>query len=458
TDTRVGDANKTGTDIVDGVENVAFYGEKDADGNNIWDEVAIDSLVADLSASAPTLAIDISDVTYTEGEPTSENDTTEHSIKMGSSHTYTLDNNSTSVELSFKNLNGSRYESVKVEFLDNNGDVVGTSTMKGNNGAASETHSFAPDSGVEFSSVRVSSGSMASSFEVTNLVTSGTTEDSYSYEVKLDAGLRDTDGSESLSSITIDNIPTGATIDGLTANADGSYTVAVDANGDATVTLASPTEISNTDLNSIQSSITSTESDGGETHTTMAHTSLDESADSENDSVEIDSSNLATDTGSGNDTISVDAQDLAEGEDSSSSGIMGMSIFGGGSDGGALDLDGGEGLDTLLVSADVNIDMSALDDNISNIEALTLDTGSQNVTNLSLEDVISVTDEDNILRIDGDATDSVTLNSEGSDAEWTLGDFKTDAETGATYQEVTGVEDDVTVTLEISTDIVIDQN
>ena len=69
-----------------------------------------------------------------------------------------------------------------------------------------------------------------------------------------------------------------------------------------------------------------------------------------------------------------------------------------------------------------------------------------------------MTDTDNLLRIDGDSHDSIDLNTKGPDAEWTLGDFKTDAETGATYQEVTGVEEDVTVTLEISTDIHIDQN
>ncbi|MEA2018630.1 MAG: hypothetical protein U9N59_09290, partial [Campylobacterota bacterium] len=91
----------------------------------------------------------------------------------------------------------------------------------------------------------------------------------YSYEITLNAGLTDTDGSESLSSITVDNIPTGATIDGLTANLDGSYTVPVDANGDATVSLVSSTEISTENLNSITSSITSTESDGGDTSTVL---------------------------------------------------------------------------------------------------------------------------------------------------------------------------------------------
>ena len=103
--------------------------------------------------------------------------------------------------------------------------------------------------------------------------------------------------------------------------------------------------------------------------------------------------------------------------------------------------------------------MSALDDNISNIERIDLDTGSQNIISLSTEDVLDMTDTDNILRIDGDSSDSIDLNTIGEDAEWTLGDFKTDTETAATYQEVTGTTDDGTqVTLEINTDVQIDQS
>ena len=280
----------------------------------------------------------------------------------------------------------------------------------------------------------------------------------YEYEVTLNSGLVDIDGSESLSNITIDNLPEGTSIVGLDANRDGSYTIATNGEGNAMITLSSSSVLTNTALNNIESSVSSTEENGGETHTTMAHTNLDESADSDNDTVEVNDNNLEVDTAAGDDTISVDASDLEQGSDSSSNGFMGMNFFGRGSDGGDLDIDGGDGFDSLLVSGDVNIDMSALDDNISNIETLTLDTGSQNITNLSLEDVISVTDENNVLRIDGDSTDTISLDTEEGEAEWTLGDFKTDAETGATYQEVTGVEDDVTVTLEISTEIHVDQN
>jgi len=72
-----------------------------------------------------------------------------------------------------------------------------------------------------------------------------------------------------------------------------------------------------------------------------------------------------------------------------------------------------------------------------------------------------MSDENDTLRIDGDDTDHISLNttSQGGSGEWTLGDFKTDAETGQTYQEYTGVSDDGSnVSIEINTQIHVDQN
>ncbi|MDQ7069077.1 MAG: hypothetical protein Q9M40_14550 [Sulfurimonas sp.] len=102
--------------------------------------------------------------------------------------------------------------------------------------------------------------------------------------------------------------------------------------------------------------------------------------------------------------------------------------------------------------------MSGLSDSVKNIEVLNLGEGNQNVNSISLEDVLDMTDDNNILRIDGDSSDSITLNTDGKDAEWTLGDINTDSVTGESYQGVTGVENDTTVTLEINTEIFIDQN
>ena len=333
----------------------------------------------------------------------------------------------------------------------------------------------------------------------------GTTTSTYSYDITLNSGLTDTDGSESLSSITIDNLPSGVSINGLTANTDGSYTVEVDDNGDAIVTLSSESELSNTELNDIEASVTSTESNGGDTSTTTAYDDLDESTtiDMSNDNNEVATGGDGDDTinmgnakdqeanggdgddtinmgnakdqeangGDGDDTINIDGKDFeAYGEagndtfklDSndfksiSNSGGSG-SIKGADFDGNNATIDGGEGLDTLAIEDNMDIDFSTIDDNISNIEVIDLGDGAQNITSLSIEDVLTMTDTDNVLRIDGDSSDSINLNSTGDDAEWTLGDFKTDSETGATYQEATGGEGDNTVTIEISTDITIDQ-
>ncbi|MDD2906800.1 MAG: hypothetical protein PHC74_10905, partial [Sulfurimonas sp.] len=122
-------------------------------------------------------------------------------------------------------------------------------------------------------------------------------------------------------------------------------------------------------------------------------------------------------------------------------------------------IDGGEGLDTLVFEGDMNIDMGALDGQVTNIEALDLGEGQQEIS-LSLDDVMDVTDADNLLRIDGDAEDTINLDTldTGGTGEWTLGEFKTDLETGQTYQQVTGGEGDNAVTLEISTNITIEES
>ena len=71
--------------------------------------------------------------------------------------------------------------------------------------------------------------------------------------------------------------------------------------------------------------------------------------------------------------------------------------------------DGGTGFDILAVGE--NIDFGALPDGkIKDIEKIDLENGkSQRLTNLTLEDVIEMTDSDNTLVIDGDATDIVNV-------------------------------------------------
>ena len=173
------------------------------------------------------------------------------------------------------------------------------------------------------------------------------------------------------------------------------------------------------------------------------------------------------DLGSGDDSLTlhdnlhgVDAQfDLGEGEDSvtfedsgSSSSSFGFEMghmpFGGGAHHGF----GFHGMD---LHDGMEIDLS--ETNLKNVEEINLGHGSQDIS-LNIDDVLEVTDDDNILRINGDHLDTLSLDDNNGETEWKLGDFKTDEETGATYQEVIGVEDDTTVTLEVNTDIQIDQS
>jgi len=180
------------------------------------------------------------------------------------------------------------------------------------------------------------------------------------------------------------------------------------------------------------------------------------------DTINIDGKDFAAYGEAGDDTFNVSSNDFEAGKSGGKSGKSGKSGKDDQNEGEDFEgdslIDGGEGLDTLTFSNEMEIDFGAISDNISNMEVIDLGEGAQSITSLSLDDVLNMTDTDDILRIDGDASDSIDLNTTGKDAEWTLGDFKTDAETGATYQEVTSGEGDATVTLEISTDINITES
>ncbi len=81
-------------------------------------------------------------------------------------------------------------------------------------------------------------------------------------------------------------------------------------------------------------------------------------------------------------------------------------------EGTGVEKDGGDGYD-ILVLAD-SIDFSTLDsgnDPIKNMEEIDMNGhGAQSITNLTLEDVMDMTDDENTLVIKGDSQDSVTLS------------------------------------------------
>ncbi|MDD2566440.1 MAG: VWA domain-containing protein, partial [Thiovulaceae bacterium] len=110
-------------------------------------------------------------------------------------------------------------------------------------------------------------------------------------------------------------------------------------------------------------------------------------------------------------------------------------------------MDGGEGYDTLLIEDNQTIDFGGLSEHISNIETIKLGEGKQDVT-LTLEDVLSMTDDAHTLRIDGDADDTVHLLEQG---EWKLGDSIVEGENS--YNVYTAESGDATVTLQINTQV-----
>jgi VCBS repeat-containing protein len=85
------------------------------------------------------------------------------------------------------------------------------------------------------------------------------------------------------------------------------------------------------------------------------------------------------------------------------------------------DVNGGPGLDTLVLPADMNLDFSGIKDGTSqrlhNIERLDLTDGNHEVKALSVQDVIDITDGNNSLTILGDGGDKVSLK-DGEGGAW----------------------------------------
>ncbi|MCK5294843.1 MAG: hypothetical protein KAJ49_09335, partial [Arcobacteraceae bacterium] len=226
---------------------------------------------------------------------------------------------------------------------------------------------------------------------------SNTEATTYSYDITLNAGLTDTDGSEILSDITIDNIPDGTTIDGLTPNSDGSYTVTADENGDATVTLTSNSEIVEDDLSGITASVTSTETNG-DTSTVIV-----------NDDADLESMGEIT-----NDEFTFDNDDF-----------------------------------------DLNFDNLDFDDtSLTEINTIDMSDGDHEMTNIDINDVMDMTGESNTLTIFGDDEDVVTLDTDT----WSQGeDVTIGNDTFATFSgnSVDGLEE---VQLMIDTHVQVDQS
>ena len=235
------------------------------------------------------------------------------------------------------------------------------------------------------------------------------------FSLDISAFLTDTDGSESLSDVTIDNLPVGTTIEGIDANPDGSYTIPIDENGGSTsVTLIGESTLDPADLSGITASVQSTESNGGEIATATTTAEIE--------------------TGAGNDTVILDAGDT---------------------------VDGGTGFDILVVNEGGAVDFGTISDNISNIESIDANNGEANTLSMSVDDLLSMTDENNVIHITLDEHDTLNIDTsaEGNASEWTLGEITIhNEETGTDTQQYINSESNDTITVEIHTEIHVDNN
>ncbi|TLS97269.1 beta strand repeat-containing protein, partial [Aliarcobacter cibarius] len=357
----------------------------DADGDTTSFDVKINVDIDD-TASTPTLDMNISDSTTVISDLTYPDRTISNgaiysqTISLGSAYanktvTVSFDaqtggnwNNSDT----FKVYNGTISSANEVyakknDFTVNNKTFTVTLDSFGN-----ATINFVSYSNESDETIRISD------FKVLNSV------ESYHYTIALDAGL--TDNGETLSDITLDNLPAGTTIDGLTANVDGSYTIDINSSGDATVTLISPTQLDPSSLNSITASVTS--KDGTDSSTITVNKDFI----------------VSIEAGAGDDTIDYNGTEKL--------------------------IDGGAGNDILKLMNGDDIDFSNLDNSIiKNIEKIDLssDTSANLLTKLTLSDVMDMTPQeagithvdtgikstDHILKITAGSNDMVNLIDKG---------------------------------------------
>ncbi|WP_323589450.1 vWA domain-containing protein, partial [Aliarcobacter butzleri] len=119
--------------------------------------------------------------------------------------------------------------------------------------------------------------------------------------------------------------------------------------------------------------------------------------------------NVDGDTRGGDDILSGGAgRDIIYGQGGNDTIITDINTNNGKADGDIL-IDGGAGFDTIKLEGNNDIDFSKLGDIIKNIEAIDLTEGDHKLTNISLEDVLKMSGDDNKIKITGDEFDSVTF-------------------------------------------------
>ncbi|MEW8586950.1 MAG: choice-of-anchor K domain-containing protein, partial [Candidatus Thiodiazotropha sp.] len=104
-------------------------------------------------------------------------------------------------------------------------------------------------------------------------------------------------------------------------------------------------------------------------------------------------------------------------------------------------LTGNSGFDTLIAADNDDLDFSSIS-NISNIERIDLTVGDHDILNLSVADVLTMTDTDNLLEILGDNSDSVELTNDWHASGNTV------TQNGHTFTEYLNADDSVTLLIE----------
>ncbi|WP_424712504.1 immunoglobulin-like domain-containing protein [Malaciobacter marinus] len=241
----------------------------------------------------------------------------------------------------------------------------------------------------------------------------------YNYTIVLAAVLADKDGSETLSNITIENLPSSIT--SIKDSSGNEYTVS---NGTVSLpsnegtqqeyTVVSSTELSSTEINSMKASVTSTESFDGEEKTTSTTAKLEVEESSNMIGTDADekfdshSSNATINAGAGDDEIIYHEGDI---------------------------IDAGEGEDTLKVLTDEDIDLSNIAPKVDNIEAIDLTNDLANHIIVDEQSIEDLTDDENILKIFGDESGEDSVRLEGN---WTKSDGQISDDDGNTFNVYEG--------------------
>jgi hypothetical protein len=199
-----------------------------------------------------------------------------------------FDEDVSSVDVSFAWL--SPTESAHYEFYQD-GVKVGEGTIDGGSDGVDAAISLSPDGGVSFDQIVFSAPGNGDDFLIHSIDFEATEggETSVTYPLDITSGLTDTDGSETLS-ITVSDLPDGATLSAGTDNGDGSWTLsAEDLDGlEITVTGDDPGQ-------SFDLSVTATATeDDGDTATISVTASTDGvEVDSSADGASIDASDAS---------------------------------------------------------------------------------------------------------------------------------------------------------------------